>query len=345
MAWAAVSALAVYRPSLRTLICRSRLSPDMVVLERYVHAYLSHGQKLQAALPVGTSLGERLTTLGIDEQFLALVSPCVLGQLRELELYMVHEVYDIVDALSVHCVALDSLTIHDEYGNSDDVPPKPGHQVVDPGESDVPPRCYRTNSGRASTVHALTPANYRHRQPDALRGLTSFKWVAYRDVLPEALCAHLIEFLKARKQLRRLDIKAVIPSKAMAERVLRTISDMPCLEVLGFEFRDQKAALASGMVLVKELPRNITHLKYSVVGWDLKKDRMTAEDLVRRIVSQFPNTVLADKPDMPLSSLNFPVSVFCTCGTALTAPTRATKCPILSFTRPTLNSTGRSSSS
>ena len=261
MAWAAINALAIYRPSLRTLVCRSDLGPDMAVLQRYVDAYVAHANKLKAPLPNGAYLGQRLTTLGIDMQFLGIFPHQVLRQLRELELYMVHDVYDVVDTISVHCHSLQSLTINDEYGNSDGAQPSPGYQIRKPKERDVPPLPQYNAGDQWNTVHALTPANYRHRHPDALRRLTSFKWVAYRDVLTETICEHLIEFLKVRKNLRRLDIKAVIPTKAMAEKVLRTIRDMPYLEVLGFEFRAQKQAMTSGMDLLSSLPRGLTHLK------------------------------------------------------------------------------------
>ena len=93
------------------------------------------------------------------------------------------------------------------------------------------------------------------------------------------------------RSLPRTGVSSVVRTKAMAEKVLRTIRDMPYLEVLGFEFRDQKQAMTSGMDLVSSLPRGLTHLKYSVVGWDLKQEPKTAERVVKRIVSPFSHAM------------------------------------------------------
>lgn len=246
--------------------------------------FVEGAAKLKQTLPPGVYLGSGLTSLSIDWLIFDIVPNEVLRQIVELELYNMDDCRKMYERLCGYCSSLESLTIYDYRTYSDRALPVPGLQL-EPDEPDLTwQNNYVPQPQGENTLSVLTPQAGRGTR-DSLRRLSSFKWVAYRDVLSPYVCQDLARFLEGRRYLRRVDIKAVIYDKESAKSVLRSLSKMPYLEVLGFEFRDTRQALKSGLDLLRYIPQTVTHLKYHVVGWDLKAKFTTPDDIVRRTVS------------------------------------------------------------
>lgn len=285
LAWFASQCLA-HQPSLRKFVCRSRLGLDMQIPDQDAHQFVEEASKVQASLQANAYLGQHLTSLSIEWLIFDIIPVKVLPQLFELELYNHDNCRRMFKKISDNCRSLQSLTIHEFYGYSDRRMPVPGVQLK-LNEYDMPfaviPSPCPTN-----TLTLLTPQTGRNAPHDPLRRLTSFKWVAYQDVLSESVCKDLTKFLEGRSNLRRVDIKAVILNKDLAKAVLHALNQMPHLEVLGLEFRDRRRALESGLDLLSRIPQTVTHLKYHVVGWNLKARFNTPDEVVKRAVSLFP---------------------------------------------------------
>lgn len=274
-------------------MCCSELSTDMRVTDTNARHFVQHTQQLTSSLPRNTPLVPRLTSVALDQLFLPMVPAQVLGQLTALTVYNLWDLAALTNDTLAHTPALRSLTLHESEPQSDRDAPEPGVQLA-PGEPDVPFK-EPVYGGSDDTFTALMP---RSGARDALRHLAAFKYVAYADVLPPALTAHLGAFLAARRGLRRVDIKAVVLDREGVRAVLRALRALPGLAVLGLEFRARRDAVGAGLDVLGRVPRTVTHLKFSVLGWDLAERATTAETVVKHAVRPAMHACMTSSTDI-----------------------------------------------
>lgn len=282
MVWDAISSMA-RQPRLRRLTTCSRLGADMQITDDHARRFVQGGQDL-----LRHSRGHQcldLTTLCIDFNVIDAVPQQVFSQLTELEIYNLDNAYKLFNNVLAHARRLQSLTLHEYSAPSNGIdrsPPAPG-EYLKPNEQDrVELDLAGDTNGDYGSLTPLTPkAGDRH---DPLRRLTSFRYIAYRGVMSARVCKSLLLFLERRTGLRRVDIKAVIVNKHYAEKTLHALRKMPYLEVLGFEFRDVRDGLNSGLELLRYIPRTVAHLKYNVIGWNLTQAPTVPDTVVKRAV-------------------------------------------------------------